>query len=117
LYEFFLSAHKILLGYYHEMRIKDQLPVNVLYTGASQVLQDFIAPFYRFIGANYESVFTVIDDYNFPKYIKIETTASVKLYGNTLKTIRSEITVMDDLVKMFVIHNGNRKTVATCLND
>ena len=80
-------------------------------------MQDFVAPFHRFISAGYESVFTAIDDYTFPGYIKLETKAEVKLYGTTLKKVKSEITLMDNTIKMLVVYNGNKKTVATCLSD
>lgn len=117
LYQFFISAHKILLGYYHQMNINDELPLNSLFSGMVLYLQDFTAPFIRFVKADYNAVFSVIDDFNFPKFIKIETQASIGFSKKNLKVINSEIVINNGSIQYFTIENGNTKILATCLSD
>ncbi len=55
LYHFYLGAHKVLLGYYQGVEIKDALPVSGFYSGISKFIQDFTAPFHIYLKANYSA--------------------------------------------------------------
>ena len=93
LYAFYLGCHKLLLGYYDGLIIHDVLPISGLYKGVLKIIQDFIAPFYLFLKADYQSICTDIDDVNYPQTIVIKTKARV-LLGNTIqKQLDFDITV------------------------
>ncbi len=53
LYWFFLALFKVPLGFLPESTIQDQIPANLLFTGPIKLLQDFIAPLYLFLKADY----------------------------------------------------------------
>lgn len=78
LYHFFLATQKIVLGYYHELTITDNLPLDDFFGGIGKYLQDVVAPFYLFLKAGYASTFVYIDDYYHPKEIKINATIKTK---------------------------------------
>ena len=84
LYLFYLGCHKILLGYYNPLIVKDLLPITGFYKGVLKVLQDFVAPFYLFLKADYQSECTAIDDLNYPRAISLRTQARV-LLGKTVR--------------------------------
>ncbi len=53
LYWFFLALFKVPLGFVPNSHIHDQVPVNMMFGGALKFLQDFIAPVYLFLKADY----------------------------------------------------------------
>lgn len=55
LYYFYLSAFKIFLGDYFNLKIKDVLPIHNVFVGNFKFLQDFMAPYYQYCKVNYES--------------------------------------------------------------
>ncbi len=55
LFYFYLSAFKIFIGDYKNVTIKDTYPIHILFDGMRKYLQDFIAPYYQYCKANYQS--------------------------------------------------------------
>ena len=84
LYYFYLGAHKILLGYYDQLEVKDVLPIDGFFTGFAKVIQDFAAPFGIYLKTQYTSKFVAIDDQMSPTKIKISSSAQVKI-GNSVR--------------------------------
>jgi len=87
LYYFYLGAHKILLGYYHELEVKDVLPIDGFFTGFSKVIQDFVAPFGIYLKTEYSAKFMEIDDPMSPSKIRISSSALVKIGENVKRKI------------------------------
>jgi urea transporter/murein DD-endopeptidase MepM/ murein hydrolase activator NlpD len=84
LYAFYVGCHKLLLGYYKDLIVHDLLPISSVYKGVLKIIQDFIAPFYLFLKADYQSICTEIDDINYPQTMTISAKARV-LLGNTIQ--------------------------------
>ena len=61
LYAFYVGCHKVLLGYYSPLTVKDAFPIIGFYNGFLKILQDFVAPFYLFLKTDYQSEYTEID--------------------------------------------------------
>jgi murein DD-endopeptidase MepM/ murein hydrolase activator NlpD len=87
LYYFYLGAHKILLGYYHELEVKDVLPIDGFFTGFLKVIQDFVAPFGIYLKTEYSAKFMEIDDPMSPSKICISSSALVKIGENVKRKI------------------------------
>ena len=87
LYYFYLGAHKILLGYYYELEVKDVLPIDGFFTGFSKVIQDFVAPFGIYLKTEYSAKFIEIDDPMSPSKIRISSSALVKIGENVKRKI------------------------------
>ena len=87
LYYFYLGAHKILLGYYYELEVKDVLPIDGFFTGFSKVIQDFVAPFGIYLKTEYSAKFMEIDDPMSPSKIRISSSALVKIGENVKRKI------------------------------
>lgn len=62
LYYFYLGFYKVLTGYYEGLKISDQFPANKVYGRLPLFMQDFIAPFYIFLKADYEMDYVHLDD-------------------------------------------------------
>ena len=61
LYQFYLAAYQVLLGFYPDIILQDQLPIHTLKTRVKRIIQDFVATFYQFLKINYQLKYTEID--------------------------------------------------------
>ena len=105
LYYFYLGAHKILLGYYRGLEVNDALPVSGFYGGLSKFLQDFTAPFYIYLKANYSAAFSEIDNEQNPGKVIITSTAwkGSKKTGNDKMEFEMELS--DNVLSKFTVKN------------
>lgn len=53
LYYFFLGAFRVCMGNYPNLELSDSYPVNKIFPGRKRILQDFIAPFFRYMGGHF----------------------------------------------------------------
>lgn len=64
LFYFYLSAFKIFIGDYTALTVDDIYPIHMIFSGVQKFIQDFIAPFYPFCEAKYQSKLTEINKEN-----------------------------------------------------
>ncbi len=114
LYHFYLATQKILLGYYHQMKLTDHLPADEFFAGPLRYIQDLIAPFRIFMKVGFESSFTGIDDYHNPEEISIES--KVILHGITGASSKNtyQLKFVKGKLKRFVI---NQQKEVKCVNS
>ena len=62
LYFFFLAAFKIPLGFYRDIQISDRFPLNLVMNNFLLFLQDFTAPFVKFIRSEFRMKYEYIDN-------------------------------------------------------
>ena len=53
LYDFYLSAYQIIIGVHPGLVVTDHFPLSLFPNPVMKILQDFVAPFYRFLQATY----------------------------------------------------------------
>lgn len=116
LYQFYLAANKILLGYYDQIEITDLLPITGFYSGISRFVQDFIAPFYIYLEAEYSAKYKFIDDLMSPKEIRIDSRANVKAGNTVLKEINFELFIKDNKLSKLNIIAKQGKTEVRCID-
>ncbi|MFT6746032.1 MAG: urea transporter/murein DD-endopeptidase MepM/ murein hydrolase activator NlpD [Glaciecola sp.] len=108
LHYFFLGAHKVLLAYYPEVEVKDILPITGFYNGISQYLQDFVAPFYIYLKADYVSKFTDIDNEMDPKYIKLQSSSTANIGSKKHSELLFEMELKNGIIHSFNIKKGEQ---------
>lgn len=108
LFHFYLAAYRQLLGYYENIKIKDNVPLIHFNNKAIQFFQDFVAPFYLFTKANHTSTFTYTDNIYAPQKIIISTEVETKLINYTFKKINFEMELKDNKMHRFTIHTKNK---------
>ncbi|MEY5047834.1 MAG: hypothetical protein RLZZ175_1193 [Bacteroidota bacterium] len=116
LYYFYLGAHKIVMGYYHEMEVNDILPINIIDLGIFKVLHDFTAPFFQYLKIQYTSKFKQVDDPYFPQFVEIETAVEAKIASKSVKKINFNLLINSNKVKEFSFSLKNKTITATCVD-
>jgi prephenate dehydratase len=117
LHQFFMGAHKILLGYYEDVMLEDVLPIENMYSGSIKILQDFLAPFKLFLKPTFQQKFTQIDDVHFPKQISIQTKTEVKIGSKILKHTNYTIEISQNGIEKFTIQHQQKTIIATCIKS
>lgn len=58
LYAFYLGTFEVILGQYRNIEISSKIPLSAIRHGLLMVIQDFVAPFYRFISVKYRLIYS-----------------------------------------------------------
>jgi murein DD-endopeptidase MepM/ murein hydrolase activator NlpD len=109
LYYFFLAFYKVQLGYYPKMVLNDIYPVNLLFNKKKLFLQDFIAPFYMFMKAEYEITYVSVDNDLSPSLINLQSSAKTFLINQNIATIDFQITINENGISKINITDKNKK--------
>jgi urea transporter/murein DD-endopeptidase MepM/ murein hydrolase activator NlpD len=117
LYYFYLTAFKLLLGFYPELTITDTLPLNNLQNKKGLIwLHDFIAPFTNRVKANYSVRQMHGDDAYHPQSLTLVTQIDLSIFGKTDRESNGTILLKDNRIHQFTFSNNNIKIEATCTN-
>ncbi len=79
LYHFYLGTYKVLLSCYSGLTLRDAFPVEGFYGGPAKYIQDFIAPFYRYLEADYEAAMVDSDDMAHPSRLTFQSSATARI--------------------------------------
>jgi urea transporter/murein DD-endopeptidase MepM/ murein hydrolase activator NlpD len=116
LYYFFLGAFKIQMGFYKDMTLKDQFPVNLLFKKTSLFFHDFIAPFFSYMKAVYSVNYEFLDSLLTPSSVILKSQVMTSLFGRTKNKINFFLKLNTNGIEEFEVILKNRKIEAKCLN-
>lgn len=116
LYYFFLGAFKIQMGFYQDMSLKDQYPLNLLFKRSSLFLHDFIAPFFGYLKAKYFVHYEFLDNVLSPSSVVLKSKVKTYLFGMNQNQIEFRLQLNTAGIGEFEIFLKNRKIKAKCLN-
>ena len=110
LFRFFLGAYKIMMGYYKNLLVKDNYPVNTFNNRVVALLQDFVAPFWLFTRSEFSLEYLGMDDELMQTGIRMQSTTSVKVGSRVVKKTEFEFIVGAHGLDRFVIHEQGKST-------
>jgi urea transporter/murein DD-endopeptidase MepM/ murein hydrolase activator NlpD len=117
LFDFYLAAQKILLGYYQDLIIHDSIAATVCHDQWALWIQDAIAPFYQFMKVNYQSKFSNIDNVYAPTHIVINTKVSAFIANHLIKQRVYSLTINNGVLAEWSVKKGNKTVIkATCID-
>ncbi len=116
LYHFYLAHYKLVLGFYQNLEIEANYPVATISLQVLNVLQDFIAPFYRFVRSYFKVNYAYIDDVHIPSKIRLESSAEIKVMGIKSKAFQYSTELKSSKLNEFTIASSKSKITAICEN-
>ncbi len=117
LYYFYLTAYRVLLGYYDDLKITDELPLNTILSRNGLLwLHDFVAPFFNRVHAFYSILQTDADNAFHPQSIKLISNITLLYYGKILPQSSGSVTLKDNHIAGFTFENKKIKIEAKCIN-
>jgi hypothetical protein len=102
LYHFYLAHYKLVLGYYQDLIIEEKYPIATISLKFINIIQDFFAPFYRFVNANYAVKYAFIDDVNITSEIILESSAEIKILGFKSKAFQYSTNLKSNKLNEFI---------------
>ncbi len=103
LYFFYLGAYKISMAYNKHLVVRDKFPVDVLKHSFQRIMQDFIAPFYIFMHADFKMVYVDMTDDLSESSIVLKSEARLQYAKNRSNNFSFNFLIEDGLIsKMHV---------------
>lgn len=116
LFYFYLATYKMLLGFYKNITIKDQFPVNQMNNKLLLILQDFIAPFYIFMKTDYQIIHQKADDTVNTNFLKFKSKAEYKVFNSIRKKTNFSLSIKSNGLFTLIIKDKNKIFEATCID-
>lgn len=114
LYWFYISLYRVQLGFYPEIVIEDDFPVNLFFRKSILFFQDFLAPFVKILRSKYRLEYKSIDSEISPSEIVLESVSVNKIGKFTTREISSEIVLTPAGVSRLSLHGTNLNLEAAC---
>jgi hypothetical protein len=116
LFKFFLGAYKVMMGYYSNLLVKDQFPVNIFNSRIVRLGQDFMAPFWIFSRSEFCLSYLGMDDAVMQTNIRLRSVVCAKAGSREIKKMECELFVGLQGLERFVIHEQKRETEVRLIN-
>ena len=93
LYYFFLGSWKVVTGFYKNLNVKDSYPVNLLNPRLLMFLQDFIAPFWLFLKADFTMTYVSLEDDLTDAVVELRSSTTSRILKKESRKIECEFRV------------------------
>ncbi|WP_245803624.1 urea transporter [Algoriphagus marinus] len=117
IYLFYLSAFKVSFGYTHGLKLQDSFPINQIFHPKRIFIQDFIAPFYQYLRADYTLNYPKASRGFSDKPFTLNGMITKSAFKKTLESSKFEFVIDQVGLKSFYFERGNQKTKALCVRD
>jgi urea transporter len=111
LYQFYLGAYKVPLGYYEDLELQDNMNIMSVVNPLFRVIHDFTAPFFHYITAKYKFRFTETDNEHEPYRIIFNTEHTVSFFGSKKEVTNYQFEVWDNKLKFTLTKNNKQQTI------
>ena len=117
LFRFFLGAYKVMLGYYPNLQVKDNFPVNTFVNRFIGLLQDFVAPFYLFIRSEYTLHYFQMKDELMLTNIRLMSHCRARVGSRVVKKLDCEMIIGPGGLERFLILENENITDINLVSD
>lgn len=118
LHHFYKGAHKVVLGYYPNIEIKDQLLITDCFNKGLNFIHDFTAPFFHYLKSKYHFSFTSAENPHQPTDITFNTKCSGVAFNKEISKSIYEVIISDEQENSFSLKNTSKPFKAVlCTKD
>ncbi len=103
LFYLYLGMYKVIFGFTKGMQIHDQFPLNIIGNTVSKFLQDFIAPFYRFIKADYSLEYVDAKENLVSSEIDLKSHVKIERGNRKMKEVNFQIKLKDGIIESIIV--------------
>jgi len=115
LYKFYLSAYKVSFGFENGLTLQDSYPLHLIFDPNRIVVQDFVAPFYRYLDGVFTLSYPVRSSDLQSTKLELSGTAEKRRFGKTTEDMSFLFRVDGDGLREFHFTNKKQKVVARCV--
>jgi len=117
LFKYYLATYKVMMGYYRNLLVKDNYPVNTFNNRFLGILQDCIAPFYIFSHADFSLHYMAMEDELMQSNIKLHSVTSAMAGTHEINKMECDLFVGQHGLERFIIHEKETITEVTLLHE
>ncbi len=117
LYKFFLGAYKVMTGYYRDLLVKDQFPVNIFNNRVAGLVQDCVAPFFFFTRSEYRLHYLDMGDDLMQTDISLHAEVKARLGTFELRNMSCDIFVGIHGLERFIIREKGNETIVHLISS
>ena len=100
---FYLGAYKVVLGFYKKLIVTDTYPLAVLQQNLIKFFQDFVAPFYIFMKAEYRLDYLKQKDDLGNGEMWMKARSGLKLFGRKRKSLEFDWHISNGRIESFEV--------------
>ena len=116
LFDFYTGAHKVLLGYYKEIKLKDKLLPYRFFNPVLSALHDFTAPFFHYCKVKYHFEFLSCDNEHQPAKIDFKTTCNALVFGKRINQKQYQFSIENGRIDQIKIIQNNQIKIVECID-
>jgi hypothetical protein len=117
LYYFFLASFKVQLGFYKDLELTDRYPLNLVMKNPLLLLQDFVAPFFKFLRSEFRIRYDYIDNAVLPNNITLSSESVNYFVGIELQRTGFSIGIDEKGISDFKVNTGGTTIVTAKCTD
>ncbi len=117
LYFFFLANFKTIPGFYKDLQINDQLPLNIVSIPVISLIQDFFAPFYIFLHAGYTRKHLKFTDNFTSQTFEYSTEICIRIFRKTLQKTAIVTSIQNETIQKMIIQYAGKTVEAQIKSD
>jgi hypothetical protein len=110
LFQYFLATYKVMMGYYRNLLVTDNYPVNTFSNQFMGIIQDFVAPFYIFAHADFTIQYVGMEDELMQSGIKLHSVTSAKIGKHEIRKMECDLFVGPHGLERFTIQEKDQNT-------
>jgi urea transporter len=111
LYHFYLGAYQIVTGVYAGLVVEDRFPLSMFPNPILRLLQDFTAPFYRFLDANYRIEYKKVKNSIDSELIQMDSEVRFSIFGKQQSHSNYNIEFKNNQLQRMTITIDERKQI------
>jgi len=111
LFKFFLGAYKVMMGYYPNLHVKDQYPVNTFNNPLVGLMQDFIAPFVIFTRSEYNLSYLSMEDVLLQTNLHLRSEISASIGSHEIRKMKCDLFIGTLGLDRFSIFENDKETI------
>ncbi|TVP98662.1 MAG: peptidase M23 [Balneolaceae bacterium] len=115
LYYYYLSAYKISFGFEKGQTLNDTYPIHLIYHPGRIFLQDFIAPFYRYLKGSYQLNYPQKNGMIASSELNLNGTIQKQRFGHITHKMTFQFVVDGKGLKKFDFSNDHVQIQAICV--
>ena len=113
LYDFYLAAYKVPLGYYPNLTLDDHISIQNVSSYLLRFVHDFTAPFFHYVKAKYNFIYANIDNDHAPEQIVYFAEHNLSIFGRIRSKMHFRCIIKEESFEI-IVEKGNSKKRILC---
>ena len=102
LYYFFMASFQVQQGFYQDLVLSDNYPLNLIFNHPLLGIQDLFAPFWKFLKSEFTCKYDWIDNDMAPSEIRLVSSARNSIAGKTVQKFDFTILINEKGIRKLV---------------